>query len=290
MNRAHWEATLDAQNLRTDGTAGPPPEVLVDLAHTADIRRALRHLAPLDGRWAVDIGGGIGLVAALLARRGARVIIADLSVPRLREARRLLDRLGLAGRVRFVACAAEQLPFRTASIDRVITKSVLIHTRVEASVAAIARILAPRGRAAIVEPTTGNPLVNLYRRLAAPGIWAKITEYFGEPRLAAMRRQLRAAGLHVRDERLYLLAFLATPLNFTLHWPRAYRLAETALLALDRTLLTLAPHLLRPRCWFALLLIRRGHDHPRQLVEGGGGDATAPWGGSCPDPQPRRHR
>lgn len=256
QNRQHWSRTLDAQNLR-ENAAPIALETQLRLAETVDVREAFRHLEPLDRQLVLDLGGGLGITAALLAEKGAHVVIADISLPRLQEARRLLNNSGYAGRVSFIQCTAEQLPFLSGSLDRQFTKSVLIHTDLAATARELARTLSRRGRAAFVEPTTGNPFVNLYRRLGAPCIWASITDYFNAARVRTLRTPFR----HHRSSVGYrcFLSFFASPFNYSLHQPTLFRLVETPLDALDRLLFRLVPPL-RHRAWFCITRIspRRG--------------------------------
>lgn len=253
LNRAHWDATLDPQNLR--GSATPlSVERQLALALTADVRRALAALAPLRDQATLDFGGGLGLHAVHLARRGAIVVLADVSLPRLRQALALAESLGLRDRIVAVQCAGEALPFATDALDRAFCKSTLIHTDLPCAAAELARVLSPRGRAVLIEPTVANPLVNLYRALAAPRIWQVITKYFTPASEATLRAAFRRRGHRTTTERLYLLAFLATAFNFALPSPALYRAAERVLLALDSVLFTLLPPL-RRRAWFHLLKV-----------------------------------
>jgi ubiquinone/menaquinone biosynthesis C-methylase UbiE len=260
-NRAHWSQTLDPQNL-AEGAAPLDLETQLELAATADVERALAVLEPLRGRRVLDLGGGLGLQAVLLARRGARVIVADLSAARLREARRVAAHFAVEHRIWFVCCAAEEIPFRDGSLHRQITKSVLIHTDLPVAAAELERTLAPGGRACFIEPLSANPFVWLYRRISAPRIWQEITRYFNHERVTTLAKPFRKSGARVRAEQLYFLGFLATPFNYSLHRPRVYRAAEKLLLLIDRMLYTLFPFL-RRLAWFCLIIIRKRTDRQR---------------------------
>lgn len=247
-NRRHWDQTLDAQNLKGDGP-GLSLETQLALAETADVRAAFAALAPLRGRTVLDIGGGLGLMAILLARRGARVVIADISPARLRAARALAEQAGVSRRISCVCCSAEELPFASSVMPGVISKSVLIHTDLVRSAAEIARVLA--GKAALIEPTTGNPFVNLYRRLGAPAIWQEITDYFDESRFRLLEAPFH--GAQVNRKPLFFLAFFATPFNFSLPMPRVYRALEGLLCAIDAALFRLP--VVRKFAWFQVVSV-----------------------------------
>ncbi|MBI5154467.1 methyltransferase domain-containing protein, partial [Candidatus Poribacteria bacterium] len=117
-NRRHWERTLDAQNLG-ERDAGAGLRQQLELYRTLDVRWAVRELAPLGGRWLLDLGGGLALAAILFAREEARVIICDVSLPRLRAARRLAREAGVEDRIALVVAKAEALPMAERLMDRV---------------------------------------------------------------------------------------------------------------------------------------------------------------------------
>lgn len=253
LNRLHWTENLDAQNL-AGSSQEADLELLLALFETEDVRRALSFLEPLRGRRIIDLGGGLGLMAILIARRGGTVIIADLSLPRLRKARELARRAGAGDLVRCVQCTGENLPFLCESLDGEITKSVLIHTDLPQTAAELARILSPRGKAVFIEPLNRNPLVNFYRRFAAPRVWKQITEYYSSKSIRQTLRPFRLQGRRVRVERLYLLGFIAGVFNYFIKAPGVYRVLEKAFLTIDGILFRTAPAL-RERAWFCLIKI-----------------------------------
>lgn len=252
-NRRHWEATLDAQNL---GRQASPVDLerQVALYDTADLRRLFAALEPLSGATVLDIGGGLALAAVLLARRGARVTIVDVSLPRLKEARRSLATLGLADRVDLVVGRAEEMPFRDSAFGRIMSKAVLIHTDLARAMGEIHRILAPGGTIGLSEPTRGNPFVMLYRRLFAPKIWAAITDYFSARELEIIQRTL-PPGRSLELTHFYFFGFFATVFEFVWPNPALYRLTGAFFGAIDGVLFAILPPL-RKLAWFWLLTIR----------------------------------
>lgn len=97
----------------------------------------------------VDLAGGTGDVAALLARRNdRRVVVLDPSIPMMCEGRTRKDAEG----VEWVAGEAECLPFADASID-VLTVSFGLRntTRLDAAIAEVVRVLKPGGTFACLE-------------------------------------------------------------------------------------------------------------------------------------------
>ena len=83
----------------------------------------LEHL--LAGATALTICGGSGVDAEFLARAGARVILSDISLGVVLQARERARRYGLD--ITLVVADAEALPFRDASIDVVYVHDGLHH-------------------------------------------------------------------------------------------------------------------------------------------------------------------
>jgi SAM-dependent methyltransferase len=83
----------------------------------------LEHLLP--GATALTICGGSGVDAEFLARAGARVILSDISLGVVLQARERARRYGLD--ITLVVADAEALPFRDASVDVVYVHDGLHH-------------------------------------------------------------------------------------------------------------------------------------------------------------------
>ncbi len=254
-NRDHWNQTLDARNLQS-GEGDLDAERETALYETADVRWTMDRFEPLRDRWVMDLGGGLALAATLFARRGARVVICDLSVERLKVASRFVQRMGLGDHIYFVVGSGEALPFATGSIDRVFTKSVLIHTDLAPTSGECGRVLARNGKAAFIEPMRRNPFVNLYRRLFAPKIWQDITTYFRHEEFAivakGVKRQHRDA--HARLRPFYFTGFLASVFHFAIPNVTLMRLAEKIFGVIDGVLFTLFPGL-KKNAWFSVLVV-----------------------------------
>jgi SAM-dependent methyltransferase len=248
--RAYWDANLDAGNLGREGTLDFARERRFFLA-APDLRRALERLGDLKGLSIADAGGGLGVASAIFAERGAaRVALVDLAPQRVERASRLMAELGFSDRFEAHVAGAEALPFPEGSLDRVFTRSVLIHADLPAALKEIRRVLKPGGRAVFVEPLTGNPLANLYRRWLAPKEWDGLTRYFDDERIALVRE---AFGGNLRDERFYLLGFGAFAFQFALASPGLFRAALMATQPLDAALLAVGGAAARRRAWFAVL-------------------------------------
>lgn len=127
-------------------------------AHRAPVN-VLRRLEVVDldvlgvkaGDRVLDIGCGVGRLMLREARRGCRVTGLDLMRPDLVRARRLLKTA--AGGVDLVEGDAGRLPFAEESFDFVTCTETLEHVAdYRLALREIARVLRPRGRAAVSVP------------------------------------------------------------------------------------------------------------------------------------------
>ena len=128
-------------------------------------RFILRYLGPIAGRRILDIGAGAGEASLFFASRGAHVTAVDISPRQLgiltqaaRDRRLDLHR---------VPAAAEDLPFRDETFDIVYGYGVLHHVDYCRVIGEVRRVLRPGGRAVFTEPIGYNPLIRVYRRMAA---------------------------------------------------------------------------------------------------------------------------
>jgi len=113
------------------------------------------HLDLPRGARVLDLGGGSGWVAELLARFGFRPVVLDVARPLLRLAGRRLASAGLVGHA--VAGDMTALPLRGASVEAVLAIDALHHVDDLAAVLAEARrVLVPGGRFLIGEPGEGH--------------------------------------------------------------------------------------------------------------------------------------
>lgn len=146
---------LDAA-LRAGGGLGSFPDpiaVWVDSVGSADTQAvAYRHLAPVHGMRVLQLGGsGSHVIKALLAGAAEGVLLSP-SLEEVRLGRALADDVGVGGRFVGVVAIGELMPLLDGSVDRVYGGGCLHHTAVELSVPEVARVLAPGGRAAFVDP------------------------------------------------------------------------------------------------------------------------------------------
>ena len=103
------------------------------------------------GADALDAGCGTGFLTFELAARGHHVIGVDFAPLMIAEARRKSAALGVSS-VRFEEADVEQLPFRPASFDLVISRHLLwTLPHPEAAIDEWIRVLRPGGRLVVVD-------------------------------------------------------------------------------------------------------------------------------------------
>lgn len=169
-------------------------------------KRAMLRAAAAAPGLAVDLAGGTGDVAALLARApGRRVLVCDPSLAMMAEGRR---RAG--GSLGWVGGEAEALPFAAGSVDLITVAFGLRNvTRLEAALAESLRVLKPGGTFICLEFSRPHgwlrPFYDLYSFLVIPrlGAWVarqpEAYHYLVEsirrfPDQRAFAEALRAAG------------------------------------------------------------------------------------------------
>jgi demethylmenaquinone methyltransferase/2-methoxy-6-polyprenyl-1,4-benzoquinol methylase len=99
------------------------------------------------GMTIVDVAGGTGALAALLAARGAQVVVADLSFEMIRVGTRRVERP-----VCWTVADALRLPFADASVDAVTIAFGLRNLNdTRAGLAEFRRVVRPGGQLAVLE-------------------------------------------------------------------------------------------------------------------------------------------
>jgi demethylmenaquinone methyltransferase/2-methoxy-6-polyprenyl-1,4-benzoquinol methylase len=104
-------------------------------------------IAPRPGMTIIDVAGGTGALAALLAARGARVVVADLSFEMIRVGTGRVHRP-----VRWTVADALRLPLADASVDAVTIAFGLRNLNdTHAGLAEFRRVVRPGGQLAVLE-------------------------------------------------------------------------------------------------------------------------------------------
>lgn len=141
-----------------------------DLANTVFSAGLDRHwrdvtvaaIDPQPGMVVVDVAGGTGALAAPLAARGARVIVADLSFEMVR-----VGTTRVRGPVGWTVADALRLPLADASVDAATIAFGLRNLNdTRAGLAELARVVRPGGQLAVLEfsQPTGRVFAHAYRR------------------------------------------------------------------------------------------------------------------------------
>ena len=148
-----------------------------DLA-TVDVRAAfegptalenqfiLRLLGPLAGKKVLDVGAGLGESSVYFALQGAQVTATDLSPAMIEAAARLAARYQVT--LETVVCAGESLQVASNEFDIVyIANTIHQATNKPALFQQVRRALKPGGIFVSYDPLGYNPVIDVYRRMAA---------------------------------------------------------------------------------------------------------------------------
>lgn len=135
-----------------------------------------RRCADLPGR-VVDLAGGTGDVARLLARADREVVVCDPGIEMMQAGRKL--GAGKAAEIRWLAGEAEALPFASGSIDLLtISFGIRNVTQLTTALAEIHRVLKPGGRLACLEFSRPQwwlaPFYDFYSWLVIPRLGAAV--------------------------------------------------------------------------------------------------------------------
>jgi 2-polyprenyl-3-methyl-5-hydroxy-6-metoxy-1,4-benzoquinol methylase len=129
-------------------------------------RFILKMMGPLRGKKLLDIGAGLGESSVYFALQGAEVTTVDISPAMVETALRLAKLHGVE--LNGIVSAGEDLRLPAESFDLVYIVNTIHHVHDRASLFGQARAaLKPGGRFFSYDPLAYNPLIQIYRRMAA---------------------------------------------------------------------------------------------------------------------------
>lgn len=163
------------------------------------------------GAHVLDVGGGVGGPARLLASRtSVQVTVLDLTPSFVAIGRTFTERLGMSDRVHFEIGDGTNMPFADASFDGVWTQhSTMNIENKNALYSEIHRVSKPGSRLVMHEIMAGNGAPIDY-----PMPWAPSSELSFLLSADAMRSTITGAGfreLYWEDESASVIRFLASP-------------------------------------------------------------------------------
>ena len=139
----------------------------------------------------VELGAGWGIVSNELCQRSGRRVVAIDVRPRPQN-------VGLHKNVDWVVGHADQLPLADASVDLIFAQFTFLWLNAPSAVAEAARVLAPGGAVAVIEPDYGG-LMEHPEEIATKALWIATLQRAGaDPFIGRKLPDLfAAAGLHV---------------------------------------------------------------------------------------------
>ncbi len=124
MDSAHIKDFYSTYSDRITQNRYHSPYLLRHYAHEQQYQSVLRFVEP--GMRVLDAGCGEGVLAFLMAQKGAHVVGCDISEPNIVECQRLALEQGLHT-IEFRVADSEHLPFEDDSFDLVVSSHVLEH-------------------------------------------------------------------------------------------------------------------------------------------------------------------
>jgi ubiquinone/menaquinone biosynthesis C-methylase UbiE len=128
-------------------------------------RHILQQMGSLRGKKLLDIGCGSGETSVYFALQGAEVSACDISCEMLQLGTQMAEKYKV--KINFFQADASCLPLASDYFDFVFGNGVLHHVDLEKSPKEIYRVLKTGGSAYFVEPLPYNPVINVYRKMAA---------------------------------------------------------------------------------------------------------------------------
>ena len=217
------------------------------------IQSGFTFLAPQDGEWILDFGGGEGKETLDLVKQGYTVVNTDLSTTQLQRARQLVQSSAQDACVYYIQADAEHMPFASSAFRNIYGKAILHHLDIDLAAEEINRILLDGGKATFAEPMAHHPIFAIARWLTpnlrtadehpfTTNATSTFVAYFAEDHTTSHFLTAPAA---------YLFRFL----------PRGeilFQWAHQKLQKLDARLFSRFP-ILRQWAWYFVVSVKKGH-------------------------------
>jgi SAM-dependent methyltransferase len=130
------------------------------------IEHCVLRLDAKPGEYILDLSTGTGWTSRVVARRGARVIGADIAADMVAAAQKTAKAQGLA--IEYRIGDAESLPFADGEFDAVVsTCGVMFASRPEAAAAELARVCRKGGRIALTTWLSDSNLFKMFQVMRA---------------------------------------------------------------------------------------------------------------------------
>ena len=162
VERVKWDA-LAQQKLAAVEKVRPGDDFYEYTRRVSTMVGIADFFGDLSGKSVLEYGCGLGEVAVLLAKTGARVVTFDLSPLSVAVTRRRAALNNVADRVDVVVAAGENLPYTDESFDAIFGKAILHHVDMNEGWYDIYRVLKTGGKAAFIEPMGMNPILKFVR-------------------------------------------------------------------------------------------------------------------------------
>lgn len=163
----HQEAQFHDEWAKSTDASHIDVKALFEPATGPENAAILTWMGDLSGKRILELGCGLGEASVFFAQRGAIVTATDISSAMLNFTAKLADLHGVSVTT-ILASANDLSSIPDQEFDFVYAANVLHHVNIDGCLAQIAQKLKPSGTAFFWDPIKYNPIINVYRYLAAP--------------------------------------------------------------------------------------------------------------------------
>jgi SAM-dependent methyltransferase len=161
----HDEAEFHDAWACSESSEGKSVKDYFEASTAPENRIILKRLGDIHNISVLELGSGFGEASAYFAQKGARVTATDVSEKMLRAARQISSKHAVS--INTVLNCSDRLPFHDSLFDVVYAANVLHHVPVEPTLVEAVRVLKKGGLFVSWDPLCHNPIIAIYRKLAA---------------------------------------------------------------------------------------------------------------------------